>query len=210
MADMTSELHSGGFRVLLEYLNPKRQAALVAALRDVVVQAPFFDPVMPVTGKPFSVRMTNCGKLGWVSDRAGYRYQPDHPVTGRPWPPMPECLLELWDEVADYAAPPESALINLYRGKARMGLHTDDTEQDFAAPVVSVSLGDTAVFRIGNETRGGPTRSLRLASGAVVVMGGAARRRYHGVDRILPGSSALLPGGGRLNVTLRRVTVPAV
>ncbi|MFP3945225.1 MAG: alpha-ketoglutarate-dependent dioxygenase AlkB [Alphaproteobacteria bacterium] len=201
---MTTELDIGGFRVLPDFLTPGRQRALLADLRGVVAEAPFYTPEMPGTAQPFSVRMSNCGLLGWVSDRAGYRYQPRHPVTDRAWPPMPESLLSVWHEVTD-APPPESALINLYRGKARMGLHRDDTEEALDVPVVSISLGDTAVFRMGGERRRGKTRSVRLSSGAVVVMGGAARLCYHGVDRIIPATSGLLEGGGRLNVTLRRV-----
>lgn len=203
---MPSAFEIAGFRILPDFLSPERQRALVANLRAVAAEAPFYKPVMPGNAQPFSVRMTNCGPLGWVSDRAGYRYQPLHPVTDRPWPEMPASLLEIWAEVSEGAPPPESALINLYRGRARMGLHRDDTEEALDVPVVSISLGDTAVFRMGGEARRGATRSMRLASGAVVVMGGAARLRYHGVDRVLPGTSGLLEGGGRLNVTLRRVT----
>ena len=118
-------------------------------------EAPFYTPVMPRSGRPFSVKMTNLGPLGWVSDRAGYRYQAMHPETGRPWPAMPDMLLSLWREVADYPHPPEACLVNLYREGAKMGLHRDEDEEDFSAPVVSVSLGDTAIFRIGGLERGG-------------------------------------------------------
>jgi DNA oxidative demethylase len=205
---MSTELHIGGFRVLPDFLDVERQRALLAELRAVVAEAPFYTPEMPGTAQPFSVRMTNCGPLGWVSDRGGYRYQPHHPVTERAWPAMPESLAGIWREVTGNAPLAESALINLYRGKARMGLHRDDTEEALDVPVVSISLGDTAVFRMGGETRRGRTRSVRLPSGAVVVIGGAARLCYHGVDRVMPGTSGLLEGGGRLNVTLRRVSLP--
>lgn len=198
-----------GFAVYPEALSSEEQRALVEDLRAVVAQAPFFRPVMPRTAKPFSVEMTNCGPLGWVSDKTqGYRYEPCHPVTGRPWPPMPPALLDLWERFAAYPHVPEAALVNLYRGSAKMGLHTDSDEADAAAPVVSLSLGDTCLFRMGGPQRGDPTKSLKLASGAVVVIGGPARFSYHGVDRIYPGTSTLLAGGGRLNVTLRRVTLP--
>jgi alkylated DNA repair protein (DNA oxidative demethylase) len=179
-------------------------------LRAVVRAAPFFTPRMPRTNKPFSVQMTNCGALGWVSDAAGgYRYQPTHPDTGAPWPPIPALLLDLWREHADYPQPPEACLVNFYDGSARMGLHQDRDEAALDAPILSVSLGDTALFRIGGTTRGGPTRSLKLASGDLLAFGGPARLAYHGVDRILPGTSMLLASGGRINLTLRRVTKPA-
>jgi alkylated DNA repair protein (DNA oxidative demethylase) len=189
-------------------LDRAAQLELLAALHQRIVAAPLFTPVMPKTGKPFSVRMTNLGPLGWVSDRKGYRYQAHHPVTGEPWPPMPDLLLGLWRRLAAYPHDPEACLVNYYGAGARMGLHRDEDEADLAAPVVSLSLGDTALFRFGGETRRGPTRSVKLASGDAVVMGGASRLCYHGVDRILSGSSTLLPEGGRINLTLRRVTLP--
>jgi alkylated DNA repair protein (DNA oxidative demethylase) len=162
---------------------------------------------MPRTGKPMSVRMTNCGSLGWLTDKAkGYRYEPVHPETGKPWPPIPKRLLKLWDEVADFPAPPEACLINYYAKGTKMGLHRDEDEETYDAPVVSVSLGDTALFRIGGLTRKDPTRRIELVSGDVVVFGGEDRLIYHGIDRIVAGSSDLLPEGGRLNLTLRRVT----
>jgi alkylated DNA repair protein (DNA oxidative demethylase) len=173
-----------------------------------VTEAPLFTPVMPKTGKPFSVRMTNLGPLGWVSDRAGYRYQPLHPETGKPWPPMPDMLLELWQQVSGYPHPPEACLVNFYSGTARMGLHQDRDEEDLAAPVVSVSLGDSALFRVGGTERGGRTQSFKLASGDVIVLSGASRLAYHGIDKIYPGTSTLLKDGGRINLTLRRVRKP--
>lgn len=197
-----------GFHCFPGFLDQAAQARLLVLLRQVVRDAPFFTPVMPRSGKPFSVAMSNCGPLGWVADRAGYRYQPHHPVTGRPWPAMPGEVLDVWRAVSGYEALPEACLINHYAPGARMGLHRDADEEDFSAPVVSISLGDTALFRIGGSERGGPTRSLRLSSGDVVVLGGAARLVYHGIDRVIAGSSRLIKGGGRLNLTLRRVTKP--
>jgi alkylated DNA repair protein (DNA oxidative demethylase) len=188
------------------YYDARECHALVAHLRQIAETAPFFTPTMPKTNKPFSVRMTNCGSLGWVSDQAGYRYQPDHPVTKRPWPPIPSELTALWDHVAAGALPPEACLVNFYEPTARMGLHQDRDEQTFDAPVVSVSLGDTALFRIGGTDRRDPTRSFRLQSGDVLVFGGPARLAFHGIDRLYAGSSTLLDKGGRLNLTLRRVT----
>jgi DNA oxidative demethylase len=153
------------------------------------------------------VRMTNMGTLGWVTDKvSGYRYQATHPVTGAPWPPMPEVLLNLWAEVTDYPAPPEACLVNFYGAEAKMGLHQDRDEKDFSAPVVSISLGDTALFRWGGTTRGGKTQSVKLVSGDVLVMGGESRLCFHGVDRIYAGTSTLLKDGGRINLTMRRVS----
>lgn len=194
-------------------LDPAKQEALVAHLRAAVAEAPLFTPRMPRNGRPFSVRMTNLGPLGWVSDQTGgYRYQPAHPDTGMPWPPIPKMVLDLWDEVAGYPAPPQACLVNYYEPGARMGLHQDRDEDDLAAPVVSISLGDTCLFRIGGTKRRDPTRSIKLSSGDVVVLGGEARLVFHGVDRIYSGTSALLrewfPDGGRINLTLRRVTLP--
>ena len=190
-------------------LGNEAQLRLVAALREAVAQAPLFTPVMPKTGKPFSVRMTNLGPLGWVSDMAGYRYQPLHPETGRLWPPLFPELLALWQQVSGYAHPPEACLVNFYSSDAKMGLHQDRDEQDLTAPVVSVSLGDTALFRLGGTERGGRTQSFKLHSGDVLVLGGASRLSYHGIDRLYPGTSRLLSDGGRINLTLRRVIPPA-
>jgi alkylated DNA repair protein (DNA oxidative demethylase) len=197
-----------GLTLLPGRLDRSAQQALIEDLRAVVRAAPLFTPVMPRTGKPFSVRMTNCGPLGWVSDRAGYRYQATHPVTGRPWPAMPAAVLALWEEITGYAAPPEACLVNFYGAQAKMGLHQDRDEEDFAAPLLSVSLGDTARFRLGGVERGYPTRSFPLASGDVMMLAGPLRLAHHGIDRIVPGTSTLLAEGGRINLTLRRVTRP--
>jgi alkylated DNA repair protein (DNA oxidative demethylase) len=191
-------------------LDRSAQAVLLAGLRKVIAVAPLFVPTMPRSGKPMSVRMTNCGPLGWVTDKErGYRYQATHPVTGKPWPAMPPLLLNLWHDIAGYAAPPEACLVNYYVGGAKMGLHQDRDEQDFAAPVLSVSLGDSAVFRVGGLSRKDPTQAFELKSGDAFVLAGGARLAFHGIDRILPGSSDLLAEGGRFNLTLRRVTKPA-
>ena len=197
-----------GFRHLPGHLDRPAQEALLAEVLAAVAGSGWFRPVMPRSGRPLSVRMGNLGPLGWVADRRGCRYRRTHPDSGRPWPPMPAALLALWDAVTGWPAPPEACLVNLYQGTARMGLHQDRDEADLAAPVLSVSLGDTARFRLGGTARGGPTRTLALASGDVAVLGGAARLCFHGVDRILAGTSDLVPGGGRINLTLRRVGPP--
>jgi DNA oxidative demethylase len=195
-----------GVRFLPDYFDAAAQQALVEAIRMVVKSAPLFTPVMPRTGTPMSVRMTNCGSLGWVTDKAnGYRYQSMHPETAESWPKMPELLLDLWRDVSDHAAPPEACLVNFYNEAAKMGLHQDRDEKDFSAPVVSVSLGDDARFKIGGTVRGGKTQSIILRSGDVLVMGGDSRLAFHGIDRIYANTSTLLPKGGRINLTLRRV-----
>ncbi len=191
------------------WLDRPAQEALLADLRGVVKAAPLFVPRIPRTGKPFSVRMSNCGALGWVSDETGYRYQPEHPETGEPWPAMPDALLAAWQALAGYPHPPEACLINLYDAAAKMGLHQDRDEDDLDAPVLSLSLGDTAVFRVGGTSRGGKTVSVKLQSGDALSFGGPARLAFHGIDRIIAGTSTLLPQGGRINLTLRRVTRPA-
>ena len=193
-----------GFRYWPGRLDEAAQAALLAEIEVALEIAPLYRPVTP-GGKPFSVRMSNLGPLGWVSDRAGYRYQPAHPETGRPWPPIPPVLLGLWADLTGWPEPPDACLVNLYREEARMGLHQDRDEADLGAPVLSISLGDTAVFRIGPAGKG-PTRSLKLASGDVCALTGPARLARHGIDRLLTGSSRLIPGGGRINLTLRRAS----
>lgn len=190
------------------YLDPQQQQAVLKDVRETVSLAPLYTPVMPRSGRPFSVRMSNCGPLGWVSDKAGYRYQPTHPITGKPWPKIPPPILQIWKDLSGHDQPAECCLINFYAPSAKMGLHRDDNEEDYSAPVVSVSLGDTSLFRFGGPERKGPTKSVKLNSGDVIVMGGASRLNHHGVDRIYPGTSPLLKEGGRLNLTLRRVTKP--
>ena len=193
----------GGVDIFQGCLDPEEQAALVGELRDVIREAPLFAPVT-ARGKAMSVRMTSAGRLGWVSDRAGYRYQDRHPE-GMAWPDIPSRVIDLWQKLVSDTRMPDCCLINFYGEGARMGLHQDRDEVDFSWPVLSVSLGDEGLFRVGGVERGGPTRSVWLKSGDVLRMGGDARLAYHGVDRIRFGSSRLLPRGGRINLTLRVV-----
>jgi alkylated DNA repair protein (DNA oxidative demethylase) len=203
VADLPEPIRIKGFAVWPGLLGPAEQAAWVADLRAVAAAAPFLRPVTP-GGRPMSVRMTSAGRLGWITDRAGYRYADRHP-SGVPWPPIPPRILALWRRVTGLARDPDCCLVNFYDAGARMGLHQDRDEGDFAYPVLSVSLGDDGLFRMGGPVRGDPTVSRWLASGDVVLMGGAARLAFHGIDRIRPGSSRLLTQGGRINVTLRVV-----
>ncbi len=186
------------------WLDRPAQEALVADLRAVIAAAPLFAPHTR-WGKPMSVRMTAAGRFGWYSDRRGYRYIDHHPGGG-PWPPIPDRVLALWRALSGASRDPECCLLNWYGPDARMGLHQDRDEADFTQPVLSVSLGDDGLFRVGNQERGGPTESVWLRSGDVLVMGGAARLLHHGIDRIAPGTSTLLPAPGRINLTLRVVT----
>ena len=196
-------LDVGGVIVWPGWFDTAAQAALVEDIRAVARAAPFFRPVTP-RDQPMSVRMTSAGRCGWVSDRAGYRYAPRHP-SGADWPPIPARVLDLWHEVTGLDRAPDCCLVNFYGEGARMGLHQDRDEADFSWPVVSVSLGDDGLFRVGGTTRGGRTQSMWLKSGDVAVLGGAARLSFHGVDRIRFRSSPLLPEGGRINLTLRVV-----
>jgi alkylated DNA repair protein (DNA oxidative demethylase) len=195
-----------GVRHLPGHLDKANQEALVEVVRAIVVEAPLYTPTMPKSGKEMSVRMTNCGSLGWVTDKEhGYRYQATHPVTGKPWPAIPDILLDIWRDTAESDVEPEACLINYYDPTARMGLHQDRDEREFSAPVLSISLGDDCLFRVGGVKRDDPTTSFRLSSGDVVVIGGEGRLAFHGVDRIYPGTSMLLKREGRINLTLRRV-----
>jgi len=186
------------------WLSPEAQARLVAEVRDVVAQAPLVRPVTP-SGKAMSVRMTAAGRFGWITDRKGYRYEPRHP-DGMAWPPIPETAMGVWRALGDARRYPECCLVNFYEPEARMGMHRDSDEADYSWPVVSISLGDEALFRIGGTSRGGRTESVWLRSGDALVLGGEARLAYHGVDRIRAGSSTLLRSPGRINLTMRVVT----
>ena len=191
------------------HLDAGQQAVLLEEIRSKVLEAPLFVPRMPRTGKEMSVRMTNFGPLGWVTDKErGYRYQDTHPVTQKPWPAIPEMLLKIWDELTGHPAPPQACLVNFYTDSAKMGLHQDRDEEVFDAPVLSLSLGNDCLFRVGGTKRGGKTKSFRLCSGDVMMLSGPARLAFHGVDKIYPATSDLLKDGGRVNLTLRRVTVP--
>ncbi|PLS22758.1 alpha-ketoglutarate-dependent dioxygenase AlkB family protein [Neptunicoccus cionae] len=200
---LVKPLNLRGFEIYKSLLSLPDQQAILEDIRAVIAQAPMFSP-LTAWGKPMSVRMSSAGKHGWYSDRKGYRYEPVHP-DGTPWPPIPQSVLDVWNAVSGTTRQPDCCLINHYTEKARMGLHQDKDEQDFDYPVVSISLGDEGLFRIGGTERKDKTESIWLASGDVCVMGGAARLAYHGIDRIRFGSSSLLKNNGRINLTLRVV-----
>jgi alkylated DNA repair protein (DNA oxidative demethylase) len=195
------DLRVRGVEIYEGYLQNPSQMALLDDVRAITRAAPLFRPVVPNGGR-MSVRMTSAGTVGWYADHRGYRYIDRHPA-GSPWPAIPESILKIWDALSGASRRPDSCLVNFYDGDARMGLHQDKDEADVSCPVVSISLGDDALFRIGGTTRTGGSDSVWLRSGDVVVMGGDARLCYHGIDRIAPDTSTLLPRGGRINLTLR-------
>jgi len=202
------ELRPGLFYIPA-YLDRTAQEALLAELRACLADAPLYIAHMPKIGTPLTVQMSNCGSLGWFTDREkGYRYEARHPLTAQPWPSIPPLAQKAWADLSAYPHPPEACLINYYGAAAKMGLHQDRDETALLAPVVSLSLGDTCLFRFGGQNRKDPTRSIQLKSGDAIVLGGPARLAFHGVDRLLPGSSSLLAEGGRFNLTLRRVNEP--
>ncbi|MFO1125687.1 MAG: alpha-ketoglutarate-dependent dioxygenase AlkB [Methylocystis sp.] len=205
------EIAPGAFH-FAAFLDQCAQASLAEEIAEVIAAAPLYVSTMPKTGAPMSVRMTNCGALGWLSDKArSYRYEPRHPETDDPWPAIPPRLLRLWNDLTHYPKPPEACLVNVYDSAARMGLHQDKDEADLAAPILSLSLGADCRFRLGGTRRGDRAIAFALSSGDALVLSGPARMRYHGVDRILPTVGAPLPAalaafGARVNLTLRRVT----
>lgn len=196
-------LRINGFDIFKSRISPAEQAVMLADIRAIALAAPLFSPLTP-WGKPMRVKMTSAGRYGWFTDRRGYRYIDRHP-SGASWPPIPESVLAVWRAIVATERLPDCCLVNFYGEGARMGLHRDEDEKDFSFPVLSISLGDPATFRIGGTERGDPTTSVQLESGDVVVMGGKARLAYHGIDRIRFGRSSLLPEGGRINLTLRVV-----
>lgn len=194
-----------GFRIHRGALDIGEQRELVEVCRGICGAAPLVRP-LTAWGKWMSVKMTSAGRLGWVIERGRYRYTDRHPATGARWPDIPDAVLDVWRRFADWPDDPDSCLMNWYDPDAKMGLHQDKDEGDFAAPVVSISLGDPARFRMGGTERKLATTSTILNSGDVVVMGGAARLAYHGIDRVFTdGPPNPLTGRGRINLTLRVV-----
>lgn len=193
--------------VLLRAFASAGAAVLVEEVAKIAQAAPFRRLVTP-GGYTMSVAMTNCGRVGWVSDRTGYRYDPVDPDTGLPWPAMPPAFLDLAVRAAADAGfagyDPDACLINRYVAGAKLGLHQDKDEKDQWAPIVSVSLGLPAVFLWGGKRRGDPIRRLRLENGDIAVWGGPARFVYHGVAPLKDGEHPLT-GAARINLTFRKV-----
>jgi alkylated DNA repair protein (DNA oxidative demethylase) len=179
---------------------------VIAAVRAVVAQSPFRRMTTP-GGYQMSVAMTNCGERGWITDHTGYRYDPIDPRSGAPWPAMPPVCRDLARRAAEQGGyqdfAPDACLVNRYEHGARLSLHQDKDELDLSAPIVSVSLGLSAIFLFGGVSRSDKPRRFRLTHGDVVVWGGPARLAYHGVARLADGEHALL-GRQRINLTFRK------
>lgn len=198
-----------GFFLFKSKLTRAAQEEIRDAARTVVSQAPLFRPTMPNSGQPFSYSMTNCGELGWVADRQGYRYQQNHPDTGERFPVMPKVIqdlaITLAKETGNSDFYPESCLLNFYRKGQKLGLHQDNTETNLSAPIISISLGDSGIFILGGKHRTAETKQYIVQSGDCLVMSGESRNYFHSFKGIVPNSSSLLKNGGRLNLTIRQV-----
>ncbi|PSB26100.1 alkylated DNA repair dioxygenase [Chlorogloea sp. CCALA 695] len=197
-----------GFFLLKSRLTKAVQQEILAAARSVVIQAPLFRPTM-ANGQSFNYSMTNCGELGWVADRHGYRYQQVHPETLSRFPAMPQVIrdlaINLAKETGNDNFDPESCLINLYRKGEKLGMHQDNTEKNLSAPIISISLGDSGVFVLGGFLRTDETKHYIVQSGDIIVMSGESRNFFHSFKGTVPNTSNLLKDGGRLNLTIRQV-----
>jgi len=185
------------------------QKQLIVLIEEVVIKAPWMDPVTS-SGGNMHLKSTSCGFYGWYSDSNGYHYTETHPITTKPWPRMPDLIEDLAIKLATDAGfssfRPEVCHVNYYQGsEAKLGLHQDASEKTYKTPIVSISLGDTAIFEIGGTYRGGPFRELQLNSGDCIVFGGEHRLAYHGIKKIWPDTSNMIAKGGRYNLTIRQV-----
>jgi alkylated DNA repair protein (DNA oxidative demethylase) len=200
-----------GVAVFRNRVRPAEQRAILDDVAQAIAEAPLFRPQMP-TGPYMINSLTNLGALGWISDKRGYRYEPTHPGTGNPWPPIPPLVRDLAKTLVHEANlgefEPDACLVNVYEASGKLSLHRDYDETDFKWPIVSFSFGNDADFALGGLKRSDKTQGITLHSGDVMVFGGPSRLRYHGVKRIRPGTSPIahpvLPEGGRINLTLRR------
>jgi alkylated DNA repair protein (DNA oxidative demethylase) len=184
------------------YLSIKEIDLLNEEINLAIKQAPFFVPTMPKTAKKFSVKITNMGNLGWVSDRvSGYRYQDYHPVNYKKWPKISDNIINIWQTLTNLKERPDCCLINHYDKNAKMGLHVDNDENDFSYPVLSISLGNSALFRFGGLKRNDKTKSFKLNNGDALMMHGPARLIYHGIDKVYASNNF----NHRINLTLRKI-----
>jgi len=205
-ADVGKRERLGPGSIVLRGYALREEGLLLEAVRQVAAAAPFRHMITP-GGFRMSVAMTNCGAVGWVTDRAGYRYDPVDPESGRPWPPLPDVFLRLaTDAAGEGGFPgfcPDACLVNRYDPGAKLSLHQDRDEQDFNQPIVSVSLGLPAVFLFGGMKRSDKQARIPLRHGDVVVWGGPDRLRFHGIMPLAEGEHPLL-GPHRINLTLRK------
>lgn len=196
-----------GMKVLRGRLNRADQEAVLRSALKIAETAPFYTPTMR-DGTPFRVEITSAGDVGWTSDDRGFRYVRKHPGNETPWPVIPARIIWLAKAVSEEAGfrgfDPDTCLVNLYRKDGKLGIHRDDDERDKEAPIVSVSLGDSCVFRFGGTSKSDPFTNWTLLSGDIVVFGGPSRLAWHGVTKIMRGTSDLVPGGGRVNLTIRK------
>ena len=191
-----------GFEYYPEYLSQLEADHLLKIILNLANKSQFFVPKMPKTGKDFSVKMTNFGDFGWVSDKEkGYRYQNFHPITKEKWPKIPKEILNIWKKITKLNVKPDCCLVNFYNFGSKMGLHIDNDEKDFDFPVLSISLGASALFRYGGKIRKNPTKSVKLHHGDVMILKNESRLIYHGIDRIYQSKNFDF----RLNLTLRKI-----
>jgi alkylated DNA repair protein (DNA oxidative demethylase) len=189
--------------LITEKLSAPERKILIGEIGEILKDAPLFTPQMPRTGANFHYKMSNCGALGWISDRLGYRYTHTHPTTGKPWPPFPPSLnaiieiLKQGEKIPNnYRA--ETCLINKYTQNSKLGLHQDNTEKNLSAPIISISLGATGIFQIGGLKRSDPIEEIELKSGTILILSGEDRLRFHGLKKIINGTK-------RINLTIRQV-----
>lgn len=188
--------------IIMQKLPPSERKILIGEIAKIIEEAPLFTPQMPRSGANFHYEMSNCGPLGWISDRAGYRYATTHPITGKPWPPFPPSLDKIIKILKQEEKIPnnyrtETCLINKYLENSSLGLHQDNTEKNLQAPIISISLGAMGIFQIGGFKRNDPIKEIALESGAILILSGEDRMRFHGLKKIF--------GPKRINLTIRQI-----
>lgn len=190
-----------GLNYFPDYLKKPLINDIICNLRNLAKESPFFIPKMPKTNKSFSVKITNMGNVGWVSDKEGYRYQDFHPITKKSWSKIPSNITNIWQELINANTKPDCCLVNCYDKNAKMGLHIDNDEKDFSYPVLSISIGASALFRFGGLKRSDKTQSIKLNNGDIIILSGKSRLIYHGIDKIYPNDKF----NYRINITMRKI-----